>query len=102
MKFDIKKVHPELMARCKEVLDKYTVTEVQTVSAGAGTFYVWVSEQYFTVQYVCVCVCVCLRACVRACVRATRKHTHASTHTCTQACIRFVWLILKVCVDDNF
>ncbi|KAI0242153.1 hypothetical protein LSAT2_014586 [Lamellibrachia satsuma] len=41
MKFDIKTVHPELMARCKEVLDKYTVTEVQTVSAGAGTFYVW-------------------------------------------------------------
>ena len=44
MKFDTRKVHLELMARCREVLDEYTMAEVQTVSAGAGTFYVWVSE----------------------------------------------------------
>ena len=46
MKFDTRKVHLELMARCREVLDEYTMAEVQTVSAGAGTFYVWVSTLY--------------------------------------------------------
>ncbi|KAK2178828.1 hypothetical protein NP493_527g02003 [Ridgeia piscesae] len=39
--FDVSKLHPEIVARCKQILDKYTVTQVQRVSAGAGTFYVW-------------------------------------------------------------
>ena len=44
MTFDTKAVHPELMARCKEILDEFSVTEVQKISAGAGTFFVWVSR----------------------------------------------------------
>ena len=34
----------ELVARCKDMLDEHTVTQVQKVSAGAATFYVWVSH----------------------------------------------------------
>ena len=50
MKFDTRKVHLELMARCRQVLDEYNMTEVQTISAGAGTFYVWVSESMHSIQ----------------------------------------------------
>ncbi|KAI0210892.1 hypothetical protein LSAT2_004331, partial [Lamellibrachia satsuma] len=41
LKFNVSKVPMELVARCKDMLDKHTVTQVQKVSAGAATFYVW-------------------------------------------------------------
>ena len=45
MKFDASNVEPKLAARCREIIGVYTVEEVQAVSAGAATFYVWVSSQ---------------------------------------------------------
>ena len=44
MTFDANNVKPEQAARCREIIDQYTVQDVQAVSAGAATFYVWVSS----------------------------------------------------------
>ena len=44
MEFDPSKVHPEITARSKEILDQVELREIQAVSAGAGTFYVWVGD----------------------------------------------------------
>ena len=45
MKFDASRVQPDKVVRCREILDNYTVNQAQVVSAGAATFYVWVSYQ---------------------------------------------------------
>ena len=42
MMFDIAKLHPEIAARSSQLLELYKLTDVQKVSLGASTFYVWV------------------------------------------------------------
>jgi hypothetical protein len=39
--FKASQVHPEIIARSKEMLDDYDLNKVQSVSPGAVTFYVW-------------------------------------------------------------
>ena len=43
VKFDVTKVSPEAKSVSQEILKKYGFAKVQAVSAGAATFYVWVS-----------------------------------------------------------
>ncbi|KAK2179653.1 hypothetical protein NP493_478g03003 [Ridgeia piscesae] len=43
LNFDMTKVRPGAKPISKEILNKYRFSEVQAVSAGAATFYVWVS-----------------------------------------------------------
>ncbi len=42
--FDIDHLHPEIGARCKELLQGLEFKQMQAVSAGAATFYVWVNS----------------------------------------------------------
>ena len=35
-------LHPEIVARARQILDDLDLEKVKNVSAGAGTFYVWV------------------------------------------------------------
>ena len=41
--FKVEKLSIELAMKAKQVLCRFTLDEVRDVSAGAGTFYVWVS-----------------------------------------------------------
>ncbi|ESO03382.1 hypothetical protein HELRODRAFT_173674 [Helobdella robusta] len=49
--FDVAKVHPEIVSRSNQILEDVDISKVQTVSPGAGTFYVWtkgVIDEYET------------------------------------------------------
>ena len=41
--FNITQIHPDKVSKSNAILERYRLAEVQTVSAGAATFYVWVS-----------------------------------------------------------
>ena len=45
MDFKVDRLHPEIAARAKQILQKWRVDDVKAKSAGAGTFYIWVSER---------------------------------------------------------
>ena len=40
--FKVEKLNIELAMKAKQVLEKFSLDEVRDVSAGGGTFYVWV------------------------------------------------------------
>lgn len=43
MEFKVKDAKPEVAKEAKSILLKYDIDEVRDVSAGAATFYLWVS-----------------------------------------------------------
>ena len=47
LNFNITAVHPEIAARAKQILAAYELKDLQAVSPGAGTFYVWVRHAYY-------------------------------------------------------
>ena len=42
--FEITKLHPEIAARAAQILAKHRQEIVTDISAGAGTFFMWVRE----------------------------------------------------------
>jgi hypothetical protein len=60
--FDPRSVPMKAAEQAKKVSTNFTTDQIRDTSAGAATFYIWVS------MCVCVCVCVCVCACVCVCV----------------------------------
>ena len=45
--FKVEKLVIDIAMKSKQVLERFTLDEVRDVSAGAGTFYVWVSTNSY-------------------------------------------------------
>ena len=42
---DIERLHPEIVARAKQLLTGFQFPQVQRVSSGAALFFMWVSDE---------------------------------------------------------